>query len=187
MLDLRSPLILGAAPAGVVLGAAAWFVAGGGSSSADEVAALDARLVALQTRPAVLAKASFDPAAQLAHSPLFALASPGAAPQDIALRLDGLVRSSRRIAALISIGGKPADWLALGETRDEVTLTDVQSSKVVVDTPNGARDVPLGVGPGAGPAGPAQAGLAPPLSAPSAPPPGFRLPPAPASAPAVGG
>lgn len=180
MLDFRSPLILGALPAGVLLASLAWFVAGGGSSAADDVTAVQERLdTAL---PVATTRAGFDSATQVLKSPLFALADGPVA--EVAVRLDGLARSSRRIAALLSIGGKPAEWLALGESRDGVTLQNVLSNKALIETANGEREVMLGV-----PNAPGGASAAP-LSAPSpiGPiPPGARLPPVPASAPAMGG
>jgi hypothetical protein len=63
----------------------------------------------------------------------------------------------------------------VGESREGVIVQDVTASSVTIDTPRGVREVRLGEG----------AAPAPPMGAEAseAPPPGFRMPPEPASAP----
>jgi hypothetical protein len=121
-------------------------------------------------------------AGELTASPVFALTVGPGAVKEPTLQLQGISITRQRTAALISIDGRPAEWLALGESRDGVTLESVQSSRVVIDTVLGAKDIALGeqVGPP-----PADAGAAPMVAAvtPDAPPPGVRSPPPPANAP----
>ena len=107
-------------------------------------------------------------------APLFALTTgPGAVVEPV-VKLEGIVRSPGRVAALISVNGAASDWLALGQTRDGVTLQDVQSSKVVVETATGAKDIFIGAG---------SPSLE--LTHQAPPPRGFRSPPEPASAPGM--
>jgi hypothetical protein len=107
-----------------------------------------------------------------------------------------VVRTRRRQAALVAINDAPADWLTVGETRDGVTLQAIEGSRIVVDTLLGP--VPIQVGetvggaPPASTSGPSTAASAnPPPPAGVSPtildktPPGFRVPPAPASAPGI--
>ena len=174
-----SPLILGAAPAGLALGALAWL-------SLAHGAAAHARINAPQTRADAIS-APPDPPLQLtagasaASAPIFALTTgPGAVTQT-QVELLGIARMPSQTSALIAINGKPAQWLTLGETRDDVTLDDVQADKVTVDTPTGSMDVVLGAKPAAPNGTPNPTTSAAPTT--SAPPPGFHLPPPPASAP----
>jgi hypothetical protein len=59
---------------------------------------------------------------------------------------------------LISINGKPADWLDLGATRDGVTVVNIKPTTVTLDTATGFRDVTIAQGgpePAAQPVSPA--------------------------------
>jgi hypothetical protein len=137
-------LIIGALPAGLAMGAAAWLLVGGPSLASANIALFEqqfekAVVAAPQTRLAPGAVLS-----EALSSPLFALTTGQGAVTDLVLRLDGIARTPRRSAALISIGGQPAEWLEMGQTRDDVTLQEVQASKVVVDTVTGFKTVELG-------------------------------------------
>ncbi|MDR3511013.1 MAG: hypothetical protein P4L73_05225 [Caulobacteraceae bacterium] len=183
MLDLRSPLILGAAPAGLALAALAWFVVRAGSGA--DLDNLDARLAQIKS-PAVRGLVvQADPSAALAATPLFALTTGPGAAQDVTVQLQGLAITPRRKAALVAIGGKPADWLDLGATRDGVTLMAIRANQIEVDTAIAFKTVGLWDAGSASGGGAPSAGA--PASAPAAMPPGVRLPPPPASAPARGG
>jgi hypothetical protein len=168
---MSAPLI------GLVVGAVAWMLFGHGSSEAARLDDLADRTNALAAPPELAVEASGRAGAMAAGSPIFALTTGPGAVVDVALGLSGLSVTHSRSAALLSIGGKPAEWLAKGETRDGVTVDEVQDDKVVVDTPTGSKEMVLGAkaqaasSPGGGP-GPSEG---PPL--------GFRSPPAPASAP----
>lgn len=183
MLDLRSPLIVGAGPAGLALAAVTWFLLGGGHAMTTDLDGLDAKLAAIKPRAAHVSTASSDLSAHLASTPLFALTTGPGAVAETTVQLQGLAITPVRKAALISIGGKPSDWLELGATRDGVTLMAMQSSKVTVDTATGFKDVALWDG--ASSATPTtNAHIS---SAPGRIPAGTHLPPPPASAPGQGG
>lgn len=179
----RPSLTLGAAAAGLVLGAAAWLLFSHGASAAERIADLQGRAQALAPPPASVT-GGVAGAVALDH-PIFALTVGPHSVADTVVVLTGIQRTPARTAALLSINGKPADWLDLGATRDDVTLVEVQAEKVVVDTPTDLRDVVLGAKPAASAAQPGQPAAAPPAASPSTdtPPPGFRVPPQPASAP----
>lgn len=171
-MDLRSPVILGAAPAGLALACVGWLMLGG---SARVVAPLDQMQARLDAVPAARSArgGSFGAAASAALStPLFAT---GAA--ELSVRLDGLSRTPRRAAALLSINGGPPQWLVQGGTREGVTLVQVLSTKVVIDSRSGRRAVALGEASGSA------SDLAGGDLAGDQPPPGTRMPPPPASAP----
>jgi hypothetical protein len=170
-------LILGAAPAGLAFTALAWLVFRGGGMVVGPLDGLQARLAADRPAPARTTIAPVEAAARAIASPLFALTTGPGAVSDVSVRLDGLAISPRGQSALLSIGGKPADWLALGASRDGVTLMEVHASKVILDTAIGFKEVTLGQSS----APPIPGGIV--ASASNAIPPGTHLPPPPASAP----
>jgi hypothetical protein len=100
---------------------------------------LQTRLAA--AKPPVLNADTTDELVRAASAPLFGLT--GGPGSDVQLRLDGLAITPGSKAALISINGKPADWLDLGATRDGVTLLDVQPLKVTLDTATGFKEVTI--------------------------------------------
>lgn len=143
----RLGLILVAAPAGLAAGLLAWYVGGGPAAASNRIEPVRETVSRLRPRrvPAV-EPASID-ARAIADIPLFPLtAGPGAVPQP-RLRLDGVVRRRSRTAALLSIDGKPSEWLHIGDTRDGVTLQEVDGAKVVVDTLFGPQEIMLGQSP----------------------------------------
>lgn len=167
----RLGLILAAVPAGLGAGLLAWHVGSGpgaASSRIEPVRETVSRLRPRRVPPVDLASVD---ARAIAALPLFPMTvGPGASPQPM-LRLEGLARSRTRIGALLSINGKPAEWLRVGDTRDGVTLQEVHGSKVVVDTLFGPQDVVLGQAPVMPPEALAQAaGPVAPASAPAAAP-----------------
>lgn len=140
------------------------------------VASIDARLSAISgRRPKPIGAAQ---ALALQGPSLFPVFSgPGAAPEMTVL-VQGIARSPLRTAALLSVNGAPAEWVGLGESVQGVVLEDVSSGGVTIDTPRGVREVRLGEGgAGAGAGAPIESAAA------DAPPPGYRMPPEPASAP----
>lgn len=181
MLDLRAPLIPLAALAGLALGALAWLAAG----RQDVLAPLQEQLTAL--RPERVAELSSS-APSLSGSPLFALSTGPNAVKDPAVTVLGLSRMPGRSAALVSIDGKPAGWLARGEARDGVILREVGSGRAMLDLPLGVRELRIGESGGTTGAGSSvPGGVTSNLAPGDVPPPGFRMPPPPASAPSVGG
>jgi hypothetical protein len=171
----RSPLILGAIPAGLVTGAFVWLLVAHGAAAPAKIEALQARADALSAPRADAPSA--DAGSVAAGAPIFALTTGPGAVQEIEVVLTGIARTPTRTAALISIGGKPAEWLDQGQTKDDVTLTEVGAGKVTVDTPTGSKDVLLGKTASATASGAAAA------NGDRGPPPGFHNPPPPASAP----
>jgi hypothetical protein len=171
-----------AAMAGLVAGAAGWLLFSHGASAAARVAALQDRAQALAAPRAGFSSTG---AGQVALArPIFALTAGPHPVADTIVVLSGIQRTPAHTAALLSINGKPADWLELGATRDDVTLVEVQAGKVVVDTPTDLKEVVLGAKPTSATPGGQPASAAPPTPGESdSPPPGFRAPPPPASAP----
>ena len=139
MLALRATLIPLAAPAGLILALGLWLVFGRHPQSLDDIAGLDARLAA--ARPVVAGRSmALDAlAARALATPVFALTTGPGAVADIPVTLSGIALTRTRRAVLVSIGGKPADWLALGATRDGVTLMAVTGAGATVDTPTGFK------------------------------------------------
>jgi hypothetical protein len=178
LLSLRSPLILGAAPAGLAFAAAAWLVFHGSAAVTGPLDGLHDRLAADRPPPIRMAATPFDAVSRAIAAPLFALTTGPGAVSDVAVRLDGLAISPRGQSALLAINGKPADWQALGATRDGVTLMEVHPSKVLLDTAIGFKEVSLGQQSAASSSDVV-------LTSSNAIPAGTRFPPPPASAPGV--
>lgn len=169
MLDFRSPLILAAAPAGVVLGVLAWLVLGGPGAPLRAVDAAGGP--SARTRPA--ADAGVGPAASLAGLP--PLMGAQAAGPEVSVRLEGLVRRPGRVAALLAFNGGPPIWLAQGDTQSGMTLVDVGSASVILESVRGPVELKVGETSGSAPETPPSAGDEPPA--------GARIPPEPNSAP----
>ena len=171
MLDLRAPLIPLSAALGVVIASMVWLLFAGHSRVLADLGAMEQQLAAPQPAISRASIAQDDAAGRILAAPLFALTTGPGAVTDVAVRLDGVAMTPTRRAALVSIDGKPAQWMTVGQALDGVTLMEVQSAKVSVDTATGFKDVGLWDAPLAA-NGSAQ-------SPPGAPAPaGFRLPPA---------
>jgi hypothetical protein len=182
LLDRRFTLILAAVPVGLALGVAAWAAAGGPKMADERIAAVEAAAPRLRTGRAVVAPTGGD----WAGAPSLFAATVVAEPQ---VRLLGVSRSTRRMAALVSIGGGAAVWLSVGETREGVTLESVSGGAITIDTAGGPRDVKLGeatAGSSAGSVGESSGGEALTSAGPMGPPQG-RGPIPPASAPGMSG
>jgi len=180
LLDLRASLIPIAALGGVTLGALAWLAAG----RQDTLSPLQERLAAVRPVRATSAAA----APLLAGPPLFALSVGPNAVRDPAVLLMGLSRMPGRSAALVSIDGQPAAWLIRGESRRGVILREVGTGRATVDLPLGVKELRVGEATGGAPVAPGASAAAVPLSTTGdGLPPGFRMPPPPASAPGLGG
>jgi hypothetical protein len=167
----RSALAFAAAlPIGLAIGSAAWLAAAP-PLGLDVLTMQGGKLAAIGPRRLVRDNQPDGSVAQALAAPLFVVTTGPGAVADIAVKLEGLVRSPGRVAALLSINGGASEWLELGQTHQGVTLQEVAASKVVVDTAVGLKDVLLGEAPSA------------PEPVTGGPPPGFRSPPPPASAP----
>jgi len=140
-------LIALSAAVGAIMGAAGWFAFDGGRPMQARLQAetAQARSIGLQLRGELAPTAST--AGVVAGAPLFALTSGPGAVTEPAVQLLGLSITPRRQAALVSINAKPAQWLNLGETLDGVTLVQVSSTRVLVDTPVAIREAALWTGP----------------------------------------
>ena len=143
MLNLRAPIVLVAAPAGVVLASLAWFATDGPGTAIRPLDRLDARLsVSRSETPRTILDAGHSLSEAIA-APLFVLsAGPGAAT-DPSVRLDGIAISPRSSMALLSVNGQPSSWTALGASRDGFTLTEVHPDRVVIDTPVAFKEITL--------------------------------------------
>lgn len=183
MLDLRAPLIPICAALGLTLGATAWLAAG----RQDLLAPVQERLAAV--RPFDGARGLDGEAPSPSGPPLFPLSIGPNAVHDPAVTVLGVSRMPGRAAALLTIDGKAPAWLARGQSRDGVVLSDVGSSRATLDLPLGVRTLRVGEASGPGPGavgdGPQTPGV--PIAPGDQPPPGFRSPPPPASAPGLGG
>jgi hypothetical protein len=166
-------MILSAAVGLALAGGAALLLLG--RSQAAVISDLDGRAARVSART-VRTFPGLTGASLASSPPLFPAPSGSNAATDLAVSVEGVARSPGRIVALLSIGGKPAEWLALGESRDGVTLEDVGSASVTIDTAGGERTLALGGG------GPPSAAA---LASADGPPPGYRAPPEPASAPGM--
>ncbi len=166
-----------AASAGLILGAGGWVLFGGGSRAEEQLQREQIRLQATQLTAPRISPVP-DLIALATDRPLFALTTGPGAVAEVLVRLDGVARSPQRAAALIALNGGEAQWLERGASRGGVTLEEVQSSRVVVETALGRREIALGEQP------PVPQGPSVQMLAGSAVPAGVRLPPPPASAPA---
>lgn len=176
---LRLVLILAGVPAGLLAGLLAWMAAGGSSAGEATLASVESQLMGLRSPPPERVAGVLG-VAELASTPIFPMTvGPGAVIQP-SLRLDGVAVTPRHSAALLAIDGKPAQWIALGDSREGVTVSAVSGSKAVVDTIVGDVVVELGRTAGGAPADAGLAGNPTPDDRATA---GFRMPPPPASAP----
>lgn len=175
-MDTRLIVLGGGGLAGLMVGGALWALSGG-HAQGEALEALDARLQRIPARARARPDRPSDALAQALAVPLFATpAQPSESQTDVAVQVFGLARSPVRTAALLGIGGAPAEWLSVGETRGGVTLRAVTGSGATIATLMGERELMLG--------GPAPtAGPAIVVPAAGGPPPGFKSPPPPASAP----
>lgn len=177
--------LLGAAtPVGLVAGAVAWFLAGGTTVRASALETVHVRLDRLRAQPQEYRQDRNASAAPLLMAPLFALTTGPGAVREPSIRIDGISVTKRRSAVLVSIDEKPPEWVQFGETRDGVTIQNVVGSSVTVETPLGSKTI--GLGDQSAASAPVGGVIAPVAQAPQdRPPPGFRSPPEPASAPAT--
>jgi hypothetical protein len=169
-----------ALPLGLATGLAAWLLAGGASAGFEQLEGAESQLMRL--KPPVAPRGDEAGAADLLTTPLFALTTGPGAIREPSLRVDGLSVSRRRMAALVSIDGKPAAWLTAGETADGVTLQAVTAAGASFETALGAKTVNLGEQTAASAPDPHAPGPAPPAVT-DQPPPGFHGPSEPANAP----
>lgn len=181
MLDLRAPLIPICAAVGLALGAVAWLAAG----RQDMLTPAQDRLATVRSSGAP--RGGDDGAPSLSGSPLFALSTGPNAVRDPAVTVLGLSRMPGRAAALLAIDGKPPAWLARGESRDGVVLSDVGSGRATLDLALGVKTLRVGEATTAATAGFDPPSPSSPFPSSDKPPPGFKSPPPPASAPGMGG
>jgi hypothetical protein len=171
-LDARLIAVGVAGLAGLVAGGALWALSGG-QAQGEALEAVDTRLAAISTQSRGRVDRPSDALGQSLAMPLFAAPTqPAEGQADVTVQLFGLARSPVRTAALLGVGGAPAEWLAIGESRSGVTLRSVSSSGATIATGFGEREIILGM---PQPSGAASGNSGPPL--------GFRSPPPPASAP----
>ena len=133
--------ILAAAPAVASL---IWLAGGLMLPAQDTSQELNDRLSVAQPSPARRPGPLIAPdLSTLLSRPLFAPtpASPGG---QVELHLQGLAQNGGRSAALIAIGDRPAVWVAVGETRDGVTLRRVADGGALVETISGDHSLKLG-------------------------------------------
>lgn len=178
----RIELIGLAIPLGLVTGLSAWLLADGVSARASALEATHARLTALRAPAA--GRPSGSGGLGLIGAPLFALTTGPGAVREPAIRLDGVSITRRRTAALVSIDARPSEWLEVGETRDGVSLQSLTSSSATFETALGVKSLGLGQQSAASAPLPGASGAQPVTAVvQDQPPPGFRSPPEPASAP----
>lgn len=178
----RLTLIGAAIPVGLITALFAWLLADGLSVRAATLDTTHQRLLRLKAPvPTSLAGADAG-ATALLGSPLFALTTGPGAVREPSIRLDGVSVTRRRLAALVSVDGKTAEWLTVGETREGVSLQSISASNATFETALGVKTLNLGEQSAASaPAPGAAASVAAVVQ--DQVPPGFRSPPEPASAP----
>lgn len=169
MLELRSPIILAAGPAGLAISALAWLVLGGPNQPAKRLEELGVEFRSLPKVQSQGASSPTSPDASAMPQGLFANSA-----QEISVSLVGLSRTPKRSAALLSIKSQPAQWMTVGMTKEGVTLVQVLPTRVVIDSLTGRRSIGIGQSSGA---------IEPSDASGDQPPAGARLPPPPASAP----
>jgi hypothetical protein len=179
----RRSLILAGAGAGTTLACVVTLTLGVPGAALGTLDGLQAKLIAI--RISATGSTAGHGATANPSPPLFSQQPP------VLVRLEGVSISHSRKAALISVNGAATDWLELGESRAGVTLTEVRSDAVTIDTDSGERRIRFGDGPAAAPvaAGPTasplqrgpQAGTIPP-AAPYQPPSAVNPYPLPSSA-----
>lgn len=178
---------LGGVPAGLVIGFAAWALAGGASISAERMDELSTQVSNLKAPPRSHSPGRYVSTADLINSPLFMMTVGPKAVKEPVVRVDGVSISKSRVAALVSIDGGAAEWMVQGDERGGVAIRKIAGSGVTIETLTGPQVIALGEQSGGGGAVLAAADTpSAPASAPSGPdeiPPGFRSPPPPASAP----
>ena len=169
-------LLLGAVPVGAVLGALCWMLFGGGGAAAERIQSYQTRLAAF---PAMAPRRSSATAmaAEAITRPLFTLTTGPGAVADVSLTIQGIARTPRRSAALVSLNGGTAQWLEAGKALGGILLVEVRGAQAVFETPFGRRTVTLGAAAAATPA-PTTA-----RPGPNGAPQGTHMPPEPASAP----
>lgn len=177
----RLTLVLAAAPLGLATGFLAWFAAGGAAANVDRLTGLQTQVSNLKPPSRGQAAASYADISRMANSPIFVLTTGPAAIKEPAVKVEGLSVSRRRVAALLSIDGQAGQWILVGEKREGFTLVEVSSTRVVIETLAGPKEIVLGEQTGS--VSVAQTAAAPDSSGADEIPPGFRSPPPPASAP----
>lgn len=138
MLDLRSPLILAAAPVGLLLAAVGWLATGGGGHVIAPIEREETRLAAVPRSGQTRSPSDIVALTLAATQSLFVK------PAEVSVRLDGVARSPGRAAALLTLNGGPSRWITVGATAGGVTLLQIGSSRAVVDTGEGPQEVVLG-------------------------------------------
>jgi len=129
-----------AAPAGLIAAALLSLAVGSQTRALSGLDQIDQRLAQLPSRSPPTPSLKQDAAGQALARSLFGSPAGPIAP----IVLQGIAITPARQAALLSIGDK-LGWLAVGDSRNGVTLLDVQRSKITVDTAQGAQDISIGV------------------------------------------
>jgi hypothetical protein len=142
LFGLTRPVILASVAVGVLLGAALFLLFIAGASTRLRLDGLNASLEGLP-EPAGRHETANGLITRLAARPLFTLATGPNAAQDVAVTLTGVAISRQGSSGLVAIGGDAPQWLALGATRNGVTMVEVHAAKIVVDTPAGLKEVRL--------------------------------------------
>jgi len=141
VLDARRQSILIAALAGLGAGALGWLVLGAGGLD-QRLDALDALTSKSTSVPKSNVAAAVQAATAARARPLFQRPAETGAPSTV--RLDGVSVRSGAGRALISMGGGAAQWMEQGDTVSGVTVAQVRSGGVVIDTANGQATLSLG-------------------------------------------
>jgi hypothetical protein len=81
--------------------------------------------------------------AGLADRPIFVMTTGPGAYKDKSLELFGLAISPGRKAALVSVDGAAAVWMAVGDAAGDIRLADVGTNGASFETPIGSRTVRL--------------------------------------------
>lgn len=168
-MDFRSPVVFLAPLLGLILACLGWLVVGGSARVLAPLEVAEGRLAVL---PVIRPPSGAAGPSGADGKPLF-VSAPAAS-----LRLEGVSRTPRRVAALVSVNGEAAQWVTIGSAVGGYTLSNVSATGIVVENVDGAKSLLLGESLGT-PVTPTAAGPQ------QGPPPGMRQGLEPASAPAA--
>jgi hypothetical protein len=141
VLDARRQSILIAGLAGLGVGALGWLLLGS-SNLGRRLDALDALTSPTSSAPRPAVAAAVQAATVARARPLFQRPVQSGAASSV--RLDGVSVRGGAGRALIAVGGAAAQWLDQGDTASGVTVAQVRSGGVVIDTADGQATLTLG-------------------------------------------
>lgn len=126
-------------PGAVIVGSVGWLLFGGGQIEPGKAARFERPPAAVvKLDPAALVLARLQHLDRLSLFPAVVVPEDGAAVLNTAnLRLRGTSQSPGRRAALISIDGASAQWIAVGQATAGLDLIELAATRAVIRTSSG--------------------------------------------------